>query len=1052
MSTQASPPAVPPAWLVDLGDRVAQHPQLLAKLPTALAHLPFGIRHNPSSLSTTTTTTAPSTPAPAPPANDAATWDEYQRWIHAQARVAVKALFDAGVATESPARPAIHAYLVAAAGQGAPTHATRSSSSSSNGGSTNNKRKRVLNSDEDDGSDESDDDSEKGTNPATTAPSSGATPPGTESLLPPPTPISELYVPPPPASSAQPVGALHDSVEAAQLWTQLELRHAALDGVCERAVQMDTKDDEDQDEDEEQSVFKVAPHNGPSSSGRLPGIDRDDDRKNADEDEDDEDEDGDDDQVTDEDLAHLASLSNSQLQAIGFAPQEIAKVRTELRKRGVVAPDAAAKGQQQSAEEDEADFSEEDDFGFPSDEQDEDEEDEGFAGASDLSDDEEASRITFEPLQEEADQLRRKDLFGLVGDDDEEDDDSDSDNSLGESDSDDDLAEDPPTPAAHGSASSSNNNNHKQVSTISLDDGFFNLESFNRDLLAAEAKEPSTDIDLFTDPATWNADDEEDQDQDGHDNQPDLDDLTYESFFAPPSLPASSGLQKERKGANHPKSDQPPLPGKKGQGKGKSKALSSSSTKGVSDDTTSGRGKIRFSDQVQVRRIKRAPGMRAPEPEESIPFLGSPPRAQQQQESDEDDQASDDAEEEDESDESEDDQAAHPQSDDDELDMDLDDPSGDEQEEGESEGEDDGSVEGTARRVAQDLFADDDQPTGTDSMHSTYEKRQAALQAEMAALEAENVGFKDWELGGEASATSRPKDAALEVDMDFIHSLKSAPLATAEHQEDLDDLIRRRILAEEWNDVPRRVALGDPRDFLPSKLAQLSDQKSQQSLAELYEQEYTQATAGGDKPTSEADAKLAVEHEQLTTLIESVFSQLDRLSNAHYTPRPADVRAGQVTAAPTGGIASMATEQALPEVANGATQQAPHEVYDPHSRTGVLNKGGTRVSRSFVGNKNELSASEKKKEHEQLRRLKRARNDAGSSSSTSSSAGGSHHQANGKYQSAKAEKQTALQSLVREPGVAVVGSDGSRNKMVNKRGQLERAKAPSAPETGKLKL
>lgn len=1026
-SMTSAPATAPPAWLVELGDRVAAHPQLLAHLPTSLSQLPFASNAPAASFSKpaspaasvtentaadggfATTSAAPSslpapTPSLPPPAADAS-WADYQRWIHDQIRLAVKALFDAGVATESQARPAIQAYLLAAAGHGTPTHMTRSSTAAHenggidpNKGSSNNKRKRSLNSDEDETNDDEEVSDSSDAHPLTVHPAA---------LLPPPTPVMELYVPPPPEDQNGWGGnaALAESTEAAQLWTQLELRHAGLDGVCERAVQMEQKE-----EDEEAEDARV-------SSAQLTKAEHDGDDDDEDEDEDSENDDGSGEEATEEDLASLAAMTDAQMKAIGFAPREIVKVRTELRKRGYSQDASGASSPTQEAQLEENEMFDDDDlsddefgYGMPGEE-----EDEGFPGASDLSDDDEASRVFIEPLQEEEDQLRRKDLFGTVSIDDSDSEDESDEEEVQNRDSD--KSQDAPLSSSTRPSSS-------------LDDGFFNLEAFQRDTIAAEQKDPEGDIDLFADPATWTTGDDEEND--------DTDTVMYHQFFLPPN--PSAKLQGQSKGKAASQQD---------TGKTKSDDSQDISTSA----STAGRGKIRFLDQVQVRRIKRAPSMRdSGSGQITLPSALETP---DELDSEGDDEASDAGDAASSSDEDEN------QADSENDAMHWEDPSEDGQSDGVDEDDalssgdekssdrEDASIEGTARRVAQDLFAEDDAATATDD-RSTHEKRQTALQEEIAALEAENVAPKDWELGGEATASVRPKDAALDMDMDFVHSLQSAPLATTEHNEDIDDLIRRRIFANEWDDVARRVALGDEKEFLPSKLASLSDQKSQQSLAELYEQEYTQAQAGGaaTAPMSEADAKLAAEHAELSALVENVFAQLDQLSNAHYTPRPPDVHAGTVGPAPSGGVAAMASEQALPEVATSAqtTLQTPKEVYDPSSRTGTGK--GTRVSHSFTGTRDELTPEEKKKEHNRLRRLKKARPTG--SGLPGNSGGTSRPGARGG--GAKAEKEAALRSLVSQSGVSLVGADGQRNTMVNKRGSLERAKAPAPPEGGKLKL
>ena len=75
----------------------------------------------------------------------------------------------------------------------------------------------------------------------------------------------------------------------------------------------------------------------------------------------------------------------------------------------------------------------------------------------------------------------------------------------------------------------------------------------------------------------------------------------------------------------------------------------------------------------------------------------------------------------------------------------------------------------------------------------------------------------------------------------------------------------------------------DDKPFLPSRLFELNDKKSAQSLAQIYEDEYI-ANASGTG-VDDRDGKLKREHEELEKLWNSICYKLDALSNAHFTPK-----------------------------------------------------------------------------------------------------------------------------------------------------------------------
>ena len=166
---------------------------------------------------------------------------------------------------------------------------------------------------------------------------------------------------------------------------------------------------------------------------------------------------------------------------------------------------------------------------------------------------------------------------------------------------------------------------------------------------------------------------------------------------------------------------------------------------------------------------------------------------------------------------------------------------------------------------------------------SAHQKRMAALQEEITALESENVAKKHWTLMGEATSRSRPQNALLEEDLEFERVMKSVPVITEETVQGLEDRIKARILENRFDDVVRRRA-EDDKPFLPSRFFELQDTKSKQSLAEIYEDEYTAAQIGG-VAGEDRDGKLKKEHEEIEKLWENITSKLDALCNAHFTPK-----------------------------------------------------------------------------------------------------------------------------------------------------------------------
>ena len=73
------------------------------------------------------------------------------------------------------------------------------------------------------------------------------------------------------------------------------------------------------------------------------------------------------------------------------------------------------------------------------------------------------------------------------------------------------------------------------------------------------------------------------------------------------------------------------------------------------------------------------------------------------------------------------------------------------------------------------------------------------------------------------SAGARPLNSALEVDLDFERAVRPPPQPTEEVTVSIEDLIKKRIVDHNFDDVPR-IALPTPEKR--RKTFELSDQKS----------------------------------------------------------------------------------------------------------------------------------------------------------------------------------------------------------------------------------
>ena len=262
---------------------------------------------------------------------------------------------------------------------------------------------------------------------------------------------------------------------------------------------------------------------------------------------------------------------------------------------------------------------------------------------------------------------------------------------------------------------------------------------------------------------------------------------------------------------------------------------------------------------------------------------------------------------------------------------------------------------------------------------STHEKQQAKIAQEIKRLEAQNVSRKPWQLMGEARAPDRPINSLIEEDLDFERTGKPVPVVTAAVSEDIEALIKRRILNREFDEVLRRrpdaasLAAGNTRRGLldPSNtLAQSIDNDSQPSLrpglSSLYEQQ--QLRAMDPNFTDERDNATKRKHAEIDKLWKEVETSLNALTNLHFKPRKPEI---EIKTVEDKGVIGMQDSRPVGGDDGGVgAVLAPQEIYraggggKTKGASGGRRDGGDGVmtGRSGIGvNKEEMSREERKR-------------------------------------------------------------------------------------------
>jgi U3 small nucleolar RNA-associated protein MPP10 len=231
-------------------------------------------------------------------------------------------------------------------------------------------------------------------------------------------------------------------------------------------------------------------------------------------------------------------------------------------------------------------------------------------------------------------------------------------------------------------------------------------------------------------------------------------------------------------------------------------------------------------------------------------------------------------------------------------------------------------------------------------------------------IEKEMLAEKPWQMTGETTSTARPVNSLLEATPEFEAATKLAPVITVEHTENIEEIIKRRILAEDWDDViPRElpdVAWHKKRGELP----EVSQEKSKLSLGELYEREFLKKAVGYDVDAAEKETEEEKAKNEMKTLFANLCSKLDALSNYHFAPRPiADEAEVRPVTQP-----AIAMEEVMPIHVSDARAVAPEEVYaGKRGREGIL-----RADSEFDQQERKRLRASKKSARRKARRAKLA--------------------------------------------------------------------------------
>ncbi|KAM4592518.1 U3 small nucleolar ribonucleoprotein MPP10 [Odontesthes bonariensis] len=246
----------------------------------------------------------------------------------------------------------------------------------------------------------------------------------------------------------------------------------------------------------------------------------------------------------------------------------------------------------------------------------------------------------------------------------------------------------------------------------------------------------------------------------------------------------------------------------------------------------------------------------------------------------------------------------------------------------------------------EDIFGGKTPSSEKSDSKSSFEKRQEKMSQKIEELEKGALSEKPWQLLGEVTAQTRPENSMLEEDVEFEQTSRMAPAITEETTLQLEDIIKQRIKDQAFDDVVRKEK---PKEevFEYKKRLTLDHEKSKQSLAEVYEQEYIKQTQ------QKTEVKENSAHVEIQKLMDTLFLKLDALSNFHFTPKPPIPEVKVVSNLP-----SVTMEEVAPVSTSDATLLAPEEIKEKNKAGNIL--GDT-----------EKTSTDKKRERRQKKKVKR---------------------------------------------------------------------------------